>query len=68
MGSLSTCLQAISSDKSHLVLTVEGTTLAANATAGNFGVWPVVTVYNSAGLPALPWAPTSLSGTCASAN
>lgn len=50
--------QAISPDGMSLVLTVPGTALPANATRGNFSPYPVVTLYNSAGLPALPWGPT----------
>ena len=51
-------VQAISPDGMSLVLTVPGTALPANATRGNFSPYPVVTLYNSAGLPALPWGPT----------
>jgi hypothetical protein len=50
--------QAIGTGGASLVLTVTNTTLAANATQGSYSPWPVVTLYNSAGLPALPWAPT----------
>ena len=47
-----------------VLLTVPNTSLPANATQGSYNAWPVVSVYSSAGLPALPWAPTPIAGTC----
>jgi hypothetical protein len=57
-------LQAIGTGGASLILTVANTTLAANATQGSYSPWPVVTLYNSAGLPALPWAPTGPIPAC----
>ena len=56
--------QAVTPDGKGLLLTVPNTSLPANATQGSYNAWPVVSVYSSAGLPALPWAPTPIAGTC----
>ena len=55
---------ALTSDGTGLVLsvTVAGTAaLSINATRGNFAPWPVVTVFSTAGLPALPWPATPIA-------
>jgi hypothetical protein len=54
------CWQALSPNGQQLLLSVP-TSLTANATRGSFAMWPVVSVYNSFGLPALPWGPTPLA-------
>lgn len=53
---------AISSDGTAVVLTATAATvgLQAVATANGYGDWPVVNVYNRAGLPLVPWTPRKI--------
>jgi sialate O-acetylesterase len=52
----------IGADSSTIVLsaTASADGATANATRNGYADWPVVSVYNSAGLPLIPWPPTKI--------
>ncbi len=56
-GAWTNATAAVTPDGAGLTLTatVASPGLLVNATRSSFSPWPVVTVYNQAGLPALPW-------------
>ena len=53
---------AIGADGQTIVLTATASAdgATANATRNGYADWPVVSVYNSAGLPLVPWPPTKI--------
>jgi hypothetical protein len=53
---------AIGADNQTVVLTATASAdgATANATRNGYADWPVVSVYNSAGLPLIPWPPAKI--------